>query len=142
MKMRSALLIGILAASACAKDRLFQDGRLLDPDRNKYFLATDVSTDDKLATGRVYTQGSVAHTDTTSDHYVVESAEFVYLVERVRFKSAKPAELHPNRPVKFAVEKQKIWLLDESGKLQGTTILKRIEKDVPRPSVTAALPVH
>ena len=143
MKMRLAMMIGILATSAWAKDRAWQDGSLLDSVSNKYFPSVERTTDeDKTPTSRTFNGSQLTQAKTVQDHYVVESEEAVYLVERQRFKSAKPADLRPYRPVKFAIEKQKIWMLDEEGKQQEATILKRIEKDVPRQSVTAGLPAH
>jgi len=72
----------------------------------------------------------------------VESGDAVYLVERGRFKSSKPSLLRPYLSIKFAIDKKKIWLLDEEGRELETTILKRVDKDVARPSFTAGLPAR
>ena len=143
MNIRLAIGIGVLATSASARDRVWQDGRLLDSLSNKYFPSIERTTDtDKTITSLTFNGPQLTQAKTVQDHYVVESEEAVYLVERERFKSAKPANLRPAHPVKFAVEKQKIWMVDEEGKQQEAIILKRIEKDIPRPSVTAGIPAH
>ena len=144
MKMTSAVLIGILATSAWAKDRLWQDGSLLDTRSNKYFPSMESSGEaDRALPGRMFADPqSVTTTVTVYDRYVVEAGDAVYLVERGRFRSSKPSLLRPNLSIKFAVDKKKIWLLDEEGRELETTILKQIEKDVARPSVTAGLPAR
>jgi hypothetical protein len=143
MKMRAALLIAMLATSAWAKDRIWQDGSLLDTRSNKYFPSIDSSGDgDRLLSSRMFSDAQTVQTNTVYDRYVVESGDAVYLVERGRLKSAKPSLLRPYLSIKFAMDKKKIWLLDEEGRELETTILKRIDKDVARPSFTASLPTR
>lgn len=144
MKIISAVLIGMLATSVWAKDRIWQDGSLLDTRSNKYFPRTEPTAEnDKSLSSRMFADPqSVSTSLTVYDHYVVESANAAYLVERGRFKSAKALVLRPNQPVKFAVEKKKLWLLDEEGKQQEAVILMQVERDVARPSVTAGLPAR
>jgi hypothetical protein len=90
----------------------------------------------------MFTDAQTAQTNTVYDRYVVESGDAAYLVERGRFKSSKPSLLRPYLSIKFAIDKKKIWLLDEEGKELETTILKQIEKNVARPSFTASLPAR
>jgi hypothetical protein len=146
MKIRFAMLMAIsaIAVSAGGKDRIWQDGNLLDTRSNKYFpRAEPVGEDDRILTSRAFADSqSVPTSNTVYDHYVVESEDAAYLVERGRFKSAKPAQLRPNRTVKFAVEKKKIWLVDEEGKQQEATILKQVYKQTQHPTVTASLPAQ
>ena len=143
MKTRAALLIAILATSAWAKDRIWQDGSLLDTRSNKYFRSIETSSDaDRAQSSRMFTDAQTVVTNTIYDRYVVESADAAYLVERGRFKSAKPSLLRPNLSINFAIEKKKIWLLDEEGRELETTILERFAKDAARPSVTASLPAR
>jgi len=143
MKLRTAVLIGMLATSAWAKDRIWQDASLLDTRSNKYFRSIESSGEaDRAPSSRMFTDAQTVQTNTIYDRYVVESADAVYLVERGRFKSSKPSLLRPNLSVKFAIEKKKIWLLDEEGRELETTILERFAKDAARPSVTASLPTR
>ena len=143
MKMRAALLIAMLATSVWAKDRIWQDGSLLDTRSNKYFPSTDSSGEaDRSPSSQMFTNSQTVQTNTVYDRYIVESGDAVYLVERGRFKSAKPSLLRPYLSIKFAIDKKKIWLLDEEGRELETTILKRVDKDVARPSFTAGLPAR
>jgi hypothetical protein len=143
MKTSAALLIAMLATSAWAKDRIWQDGSLLDTRSNKYFPGIDSSGEaDRAPSSRMFSDTSTAQTNTIYDRYVVESGDAVYLVERGRFKSAKPSLLRPYLSIKFAVDKKKVWLLDEEGRELETTVLKRVDKDVARPSFTAGLPAR
>ena len=143
MKTKAVLLIAMLVPSAWAKDRIWKDGGLLDTRGNKYFPSIESSGEgDRVPSSRMFTDAQTVQTNTVCDRYVVESGEAVYLVERVRFKSAKPSLLRPYLSIKFAIDKKKIWLLDEEGKELETTILKRVDKDVARPSVTAGLPAR
>ena len=73
---------------------------------------------------------------------MVEAGDGVDLVERGRLKSSKPSLLRPNLTIKYAIDKKKIWLLDEQGRALETTILKRADKDIARPSFTAGLPAR
>jgi hypothetical protein len=143
MKLKSAVLIAMLATSAWAKDRIWQDGSLLDTRSNKYFRSIENSSDaDRAPSSRMFTDAQTVQTNTIYDRYVVESADAVYLVERGRFKSSKPSLLRPNLSIKFSIEKKKIWLLDEEGRELETTILERFAKDGAHPSVTASLPAR
>jgi hypothetical protein len=143
MKMRAALLIAMLATPAWAKDRIWQDGSLLDTRGNKYFPSIAASDEgDRAPSSRMFTDAQTVQANTVYDRYVVESGDAVYLVERGRFKSAKPSLLRPYLSIKFAIDKKKIWLLDEEGRELETTILKRVDKDVARPTFTAGLPAR
>ena len=143
MKTRAALFIALLAMSAWAKDRIWQDGSLLDTRGNKYFPSIDASGEaDRAPSSRMFTDVQASQSNTVYDRYVVESGDAVYLVERGRFKSSKPSLLRPYLSIKFAIDKKKIWLLDEEGRELETTILKHVDKDVARPSLTANLPAQ
>jgi len=143
MKLKTAVLIAMLATPAWAKDRIWQDGSLLDTRGNKYFPSIDASGEaDRAPSSQMFTNAQAVQTNTVYDRYVVESGDAVYLVERGRFKSSKPSLLRPYLSIKFAIDKKKIWLLDEEGRELETTILKRVDKDVARPSFTAGLPAR
>ena len=61
----------------------------------------------------------------TYQNYVLESGKYIYLVEeRLRRKWAKPARLVVNAPIKFSVEKRKVYLLEEDGKEHETRVIK------------------
>lgn len=138
-------LVAVLALAAStgwggSKERDWQSAKLLDPDRTNYF------TDQHLeAAGEGQRFSSVVSpagytTDTNPgtaspavhDYYIVETQGMVYLAERTRLKSAPPAKLAVTRPVKFAVEKNKLYLMNENGDEYQTKIVKQVEPERKR----------
>ena len=63
------------------------------------------------------------------DQYVVDSETYVYLVEVMQLKSAKPFPLLPSTTVKFAVDKKNLCWPD--GRQLQTNIAKRKAKFQP-----------
>jgi hypothetical protein len=60
---------------------------------------------------------------------VIESDKYVYLAEeRLLWRWSKPAHLIVNGQVKFAVEKDTLYLLDEEGKEHEAKIVKQALK--------------
>jgi hypothetical protein len=140
MMLRIATLIALSAALSLAapKDRDWQTGTLLDTADNIYFgRLYSRPADTTMSFGDPRT-GSELHVGTRSpgdnfvlDQYVVESDTYVYLVQIMRVKSEKPLKLSANMPLKFAVEKKKLWLLDAGGAEHQTTIAKTKSKLQP-----------
>ena len=138
MMLRIATLITLAAAliPAAPKNRDWQTGMVLDPQDNLYF-AYSHPTDGSMSFGDART-GSQIHVGTRSpgddfvlDQYVVESESYVYLAQTMRLRSNKPFRLSVNMPVKFAVDKKRIWLLDPEGNEYQANIAKRKEKLQP-----------
>jgi hypothetical protein len=139
MLLRIATLIALAAAlvlAAAPKNRDWQAGNLLDAEHNAYFGGGHGSPEDTPF--RDALTGSEFHFTTLPtannpvlDHYVIESETDVYLVERMRFRSSKPSSLIANRPVKFAISKNKLWLLDAGSVELQTNIVKRKAKLQP-----------
>ena len=140
MMLRMATLIALGAALvlAAAKDRDWQTGTLLKTEDNIYFgrgysrpVDTTMSFGDSR-TGSELRVGTPSSADNfVLDQYVVESETYVYLVQTMRLKSEKPFQLSANTPLKFAVEKKKLWLLDAGGAEHQTTIAKTKSKLQP-----------
>jgi hypothetical protein len=58
--------------------------------------------------------------------FVVEGDKYVYLAqERLRRRWSKAANLTVNGPVKYAVEKRKLFVMDEDGKEPEMEIVKK-----------------
>lgn len=120
------------------KDRSWQGGRLLSASANKYFTnATYTSDTDggswnfvEQTDGRYTIKGNSSGSSSfVFDNYLIESEYCVYLVQRARPKSSEPVRLDGTKPLKFAVEKNKLWVLDGEGTEYETKILKLIQKD-------------
>jgi hypothetical protein len=137
---RIAILIAVAAAvvPAATKDRDWETGTLLDAQNNPYFGRTNGSLDGtSLPFVGVMTASGLDVSNVPPsqnfvlDRYVIESETDVYLVQNMRIKSSKPFPLSANMPVKFAVEKKKLWLLNADGQELQTNIAKRKQKFQP-----------
>jgi hypothetical protein len=140
MLLRITSLIALAAALVLAarKDRDWQTGNLLDTADNIYFgrgysrpVDTTMSFGDARTGSELRVGARSAGDNFVLDQYVVESETDVYLVQIMRLKSNKPYPSSTNMPVKFAVEKKKLWLLDAGGAEYQTTIAKTKSKLQP-----------
>ncbi len=127
-------------ARASSKDRAWQSGRLLSVPNNNYFFNVTY-TSDLEGSSWAFTQGSDGRltvsnqiaTNTASpytyDNYIIESQFCAYLVQRMRPKTSPAARFPGTENLKFAVEKNKLWVLDEEGREYETKVVKLIQKD-------------
>ncbi len=127
-------------ARASSKDRAWQSGRLLSVPNNNYFFNVTY-TSDLEGSSWAFTQGSdgrytvsnqIAATTAspyTYDSYIIESQFCAYLVQRMRPKTSPPARFPGTDGLKFAVEKNKLWVLDEEGREYETKVVKLIQRD-------------
>ena len=61
--------------------------------------------------------------------FAIEDDTQVYLAEeRLRWRWSKPANLTVNGPVKFAVEKRKLYVIDDDSKEHEMEIIKHVLK--------------
>ena len=136
MMPRVAAIIALSATICLAapKERAWQDGRLLDMRDNPYFTGKDFgSGTTSLMPAQSYNNDyMVSQNSGTSkvvyDHYVIESRTTAYLVEQGRLKDYPGAHVTVRRALKFAVEKNKLWMIDEDGKEVETKVLKQVER--------------
>ena len=131
-----AVLALTTVAYAKQKERAWQTGKLVGTDEARYFAGTVGSSN---TTGEIY--DSTYSGDTSSSQtavyrvyqtYIIEANRYVYVAkERLRWRWSKPANLTVNGPVKYAVEKRNLFLLDEDGKEDEATISKKVLKATP-----------
>src|SRR5690349_1450044 len=124
--LRRELILSVLAMSitvtAAEKAHDWQTGTLLDTDRNRYFAGT-------------YTPSTVNGPGTFGyplyrfvQDYVIDAGVYIYVAEeRIRPKS-KRVNLIVNTSVKFAVEKRRLFVIDNDGKTHEAQIVKQILK--------------
>jgi hypothetical protein len=84
----------------------------------------------RLRTSSV-TQGTQYGSETDVYHvyetFAIEGNTYAYIAqERLRWRWSKPANLAVNAPVKFAVEKRNLFVIDGDGKEHEITIVKKI----------------
>ena len=130
-KFTILIVLATSLAIAAPKNRDWQTGTVLDPQSNAYFgNGHGPLADTTLSFADGMTQSTFSFTTLPAsnyvlDHYVIDSGTYVYLVEAMRIKSSKPHSWPASSPVKFAISKNKLWLLDADGKQLQTTIAGR-----------------
>jgi hypothetical protein len=138
--LRPILVLVIACASvvsvpAAEKLRNWQTGKVLDSQRSRYFAGTvgNANTTGRAqANGNYGTyQGNTSSTQTAVyrvfETFLIEGETHAFLArERLKWRWSKPANLTVNGPVKFAVEKRKLYVLDEDGKEHDMEVMKRI----------------
>lgn len=69
--------------------------------------------------------------------FIIEGETYTYVAqERLRWRWSKPANLTVNGPVRYAVEKRKLYVIDDDGKEHEMEVVKRILRQ-PKPAKTA-----
>lgn len=134
--MKKLAVALLLSALACATDkpRAWQTGKLLDTERTRVLTGTRSERDYSSPSG----QRSQAECEPI-DTYAIEGATYSYVVQelRNRFKPTirppKPANVTVNGEVRYAVEKDKLFFVDEDGKEHQTAILKKILREASSP---------
>jgi hypothetical protein len=138
MMDKTLIIIALTAAVSfgAAKERPWEDGRILDTRDNPYFkgqeaVAIDGTKPLTYATNDQFnmTQNSGSG-NTVYNHYVIEGKSAGYLVEFGHLKSYPAPQVTPRRPIKFAVEKSKLWFRDEHNQEYETQILKTVPRQV------------
>ena len=137
---KSPKLEPAVVARASAKDRAWQSGQLLSIVSNSYFLNVTYSSDTEGSgwpfvqgsDGRYTVNGQIGNPTSslyTYDNYVIESQYCVYLVQRMRPKTSPAVRLPGTKTLKFAVEKNKLWVLDDESIEYETKVVKLVQKD-------------
>jgi hypothetical protein len=141
----AAVLIVLLPAAALSaeKARNWQTGKVLDTERSSYFAGTVGSGN---TTGTAQTNGNYGtyqgqtNTSQTAVYrvyqtFAIEGDTHAYVAqERLRWKWSKPANLTVNAPVKFAIEKRKLFVIDDDGKEHEMEIIKQVLKQAATPN--------
>jgi hypothetical protein len=129
------MLIVATTGIGAQKQRDWQKGKVLDTQRSSYFAGTvgnANTTGTAQANGNYGTYQGNTNTSQTAvykvyETFLIEGETHAYLAqERVRWRWSKPANLTVNGPVKYAIEKRKLFVIDEDGKEHEMEIIKRI----------------
>jgi len=122
-------------AAGAEKAREWQTGKVLDSERSRYFAGTVGNAN---TTGTAQANGNYGsyqgHTNTSQtavyrvyETFLIEGETHAYLAqERLHRRWSKPANLTVNGPVKFAIEKRKLFVIDDDGKEHEMEITKKI----------------
>jgi hypothetical protein len=120
----SFLLLSNIALSK-EKERNWQTGKVVDMNRDKSYAGTvDLAGNgSSTAVYRVY------------ETYAIEAEDYVYVCEEhLKWRWSKPAVLTVNAPVRFAIEKDRIYIKSEDASEHETKIIKKILKTQPPPA--------
>lgn len=111
-------LLAATAAVAGEKNRDWQTGKLVDTDRNRYFAGTYTPPQATFGVP-IYRE----HQD-----YVIDAGTYIYVAEERIKRRSKSMNLIINAPVKFAIEKRNLYVIDNDGKEHEAQIVKQILK--------------
>lgn len=123
--------------SAAEMDRDWQTGTVLDAERTREYVGTSGTANTQgtaQASGnRATYQGQTTTSETAIyrayNTVVVEGETHVYVArQRKRWRWSKVANVTVNAPVQFAVEKRKLYLLDDNGEEHQLEIVKQVLK--------------
>jgi hypothetical protein len=119
-----AAIILLGNATGAEKERDWQTGKVLDTERNRYFVGTVGNANTTYQGNTNSSQRAVYRVYET---FSIEGDTYAYLAqERLHWRWSKPANLTVNGPVKYAVEKRKLFVLDDDGKEHELEIIKKI----------------
>lgn len=131
--MCGLLLMAAAATAVAANARNWQPGTLTETEQSK---VKEGSTKNSNTDGTVKNRGNKTDysqntTATTTDNYetyqtyTIQGEHKTYVArEHLLFPWSKPANVTVGESVKFAVEKNKLYLLDEDGKEHKATVAK------------------
>lgn len=119
---------------AAEKTHDWQTGMVLDTSRSRYFAGT---VGNGNTNGQVSDNGSYSGNSSSSEtavyrvyqNFQIEGEQYVYLAqEHLKWRWSKPADLTVNGKVKYAVEKRKLFVIDDEGKDHEMEIVKKVLK--------------
>ncbi|MGA2184708.1 MAG: hypothetical protein ABSH47_16940 [Bryobacteraceae bacterium] len=116
-----AVALSLSPQAFARKAREWQTGTVLDPRHSPYFTA---STNDAPYGGATDVPLMKVY-----EPFLLEGDTTAYFVrEGLRWQRRKPANLKPGGPVKFAVEGQKMFVLDDDGREHRMEITKQVPR--------------
>lgn len=133
---RRLLLVALILALplAAEKQRDWQTGKVLDTQRQRYFAGTVGSGNTNGTVSDSGTFNGQTNSSSTAvyrvfETFVIEGDQYVYLAqERLRWRWSKAANVTVNGPEKYAVEKRKLFVMDEDGKEHEMEIVKKTRR--------------
>ena len=112
---------------AAEKQRDWQTGTVLDSQRASYYRGTFDNANTSVSGNQTSTYGTQTAVYAVYENFMIEGTMYAYAAqERLRFKWNKAANLTVNAPVKFAVEKRKLFVIDNDGKEHEMEITRQV----------------
>ena len=129
-----AILMSFSGLATADKQRDWQTGKVLDSERSRYFAGTvgGSNTNGTINENGTYsgnTNGSQTAVYRVYETFVIEGDTYVYQAqEHIKWRWSKAANLTVNGSVKYAIEKRKLYVIDDDGKEHEMEILKKTLK--------------
>jgi hypothetical protein len=125
------LLVCLGSAYADKKDRDWKIGKLLDTDSARFTTSGGSNTQGRINSDGTYSSST---SNATWNHkkfvFVIQGDEYTYVVSHVlSFRWSKEVHLTVNGPVKYAVEKDNFYLMDEKDREFKMKIEKKILRE-------------
>ena len=136
----AALLCLSMTAGASEKQRAWQTGVVRDTNRSRYFAGTvGNSNSNGSINDNGYYSGNTSSSQTAVyrvyQNFEIEGDQYAYLAqERLHWRWSKPADLTVNGKVQYAVEKRKLYVIDDEGKEHEMEIVKKVMRTDGRPT--------
>jgi len=129
----STLILLVLLSSIAAgkKERQWQTGKLLDTNSEGYTTYGGSSTQGHVNADGTYTASTTPSSWRHQKYvFVIQGDDMIYVVSHVlSFRWSKEVHLTVNGPVKYAVEKDNFYLLDEKDREFKMHIEKKILRE-------------
>ncbi len=134
-KMSCLALAVALSLSAVEKKRDWQQGKLLDSERESVYLGSTTTSSGGGSRSGGYSlpnYGGTVNSSSSAEYgvrvaYVIETEKYVYVANRLmKRRRSKEPRLIVNAPVTFAVEKQKVFVKDEDGREFEAQLVKQV----------------
>jgi PEGA domain len=143
-QLAAGLIVAVLTCVATAKDKEheWKDGLLIDAtsESRSYTYSTPV-TGQVSDSGQVNLYGGTQSGRVEIWTYAIDDGTFVWVATRdLRLRWDKPFKTTVNKPLKFAVEKSDVYVLDEDGKEHKLELKKKIAKTDFKMQGNAAAP--
>ncbi len=114
-------LIALAVPAAARKEREWQTGKVLDPQNSPYYTASAVDAP--------YGGKSDEPVMKAYEPFLIEGPASAYFARQgLRWEWSKPAQLKPNGTVKFAVDGDRLYVIDDAGKEHRMEITKTVPR--------------
>ena len=129
------LLLSVCTFTRAERQRDWQTGKVLDSQRSRYFSGTVGNSN---TNGSVQDNGSYGtyngNTSTSQtaiyrvyQDFVIEGETYAYYAqEHIKWRWSKPANLTVNGTVKYAVDKRRLYVIDDDGKEHEMEIMRKV----------------
>jgi hypothetical protein len=124
-------------SQAAKHERDWQNGKLLDAEKSRVYLGTYATTN-TYGNANVYGNSATYNGSSNTSHQarygleeveVVDSGDKIYVISRfLKYRWNKQVNVTVNAPIKFAVDGDHMYLLDDDGHEYKTKIVKKTLK--------------